>query len=215
MGKLISLEGISGTGKTTILNQLEKLLGTNPKVIFLKEVFDEPHIGLEQKIFDALYYTKDRFFDMGIPYTETMLLLARLMYQYECVINKALDSDCVVVTDRGVDSVIIAQAVMIHKKYNNVNINNFINNMDVFLKKMIRYPDKTFLLYGCPDLSLKRAECRDCLPFTIEQFEILKFIENLFEIRAEHHSLRYVKLNIRELNSDEMVMIVKNFILSE
>ena len=160
MGKLISLEGISGTGKTTVLNKLETIFDKNSNVVFLKEVFDEVHVGLGKKIFDSLYYTHDRFFDMGVPYTETMLLLARLMYQYECVINNAIYNGYTVITDRGIDSVIIAQAIMTQKKYN-IDIVCFIDNLDSFLKKLIRYPDKTYVLFGCPNTSIKRAEMRD------------------------------------------------------
>lgn len=214
MGTLISLEGISGTGKTTVLHKLETVFRENSKVIFLKEVFDETHIGLGKKIFDSLYHTKDRFFDMGIPYTETMLLLARLMYQYESVISKALAKDCIVITDRGVDSVVVAQAIMAHKKYD-INISDFIEKLDSFLSNIIPYPDKTFLLYGCADDAIKRAELRDQLPFTVEQNRILKSIENQFVIRANSDVKRFCKLNIEEKGLDEIVNLITDYISSE
>ena len=75
-GTLISLEGISGTGKTFYRKKLEEEYKDNNGIIFIKEIFDEAQKGLNSKIFSALYHTEDRFFNMGVPLTETMLLLS-------------------------------------------------------------------------------------------------------------------------------------------
>ena len=90
-GKLLSLEGISGTGKTFYREQLEKNINNQENILFIKEIFNETQEGLNQKIFSALYHTEDRFFNMGVPLTETMLLLSRSMYKYESTIRQALE----------------------------------------------------------------------------------------------------------------------------
>jgi dTMP kinase len=212
-GKLFSLEGISGTGKTFLMKILTKELEENQNIIFIKKIFDEVHVGLDKQIFLALYHTGDKFFDMGVPLTETMLLLSRFMYQYESVINKSLNNGKIVVEDRGIDTVALAQAIIINKKYEG-DVIKISNDIYEFAKKFIRLPDKTFLLCGDPEFAIKRAEQRDNQLYTSEEKEILKKVEQMYILNAEREPERFIRFDIHNDKIYEIVKKIKNEILN-
>lgn len=64
-GRLLSLEGISGTGKTFYREQLEKSIKNRDDVLFVKEIFNEGQEGLNKKIFSALFIQKIDFLIWG------------------------------------------------------------------------------------------------------------------------------------------------------
>ena len=74
-GQLITIEGISGVGKTYYFNKLKKLCDKN-KIIFNSEINDSRQFGYNKKIFDVLTSTNNRFFDTGNPKMETLLIAA-------------------------------------------------------------------------------------------------------------------------------------------
>ena len=125
--KYISFEGIGGTGKTYFFNKLKKKYNNSKTHIFLEEISDEIHSGLNKQIFSALFHTKNRFFDMGLPLTETMLLLANKFNQYESVLHNSLNTGKIVVQDRGFDTVAIYQSLVILRAYYlDITIHNLV-----------------------------------------------------------------------------------------
>lgn len=208
-GKLLSLEGISGTGKTFYRRKLEDLVEDKDNVIFVKEVFDEVQEGLNKKIFSALYHTEDRFFNMGVPLTETMLLLSRSMYKYESSIKEALEQGKTVIEDRGIDTIAIYQAILIAQK-NGGNPLDIAEKIYSFAANFRRLPEKTFLLYGNPEIAISRAEARDKLPYKKEEVQLLKAVEKFYSIYADIHSERFVKLNISQEDQNQILNKMQN-----
>lgn len=64
-GRLLSLEGISGTGKTFYREQLEKSIKNRDDVLFVKEIFNEGQEGLNKKIFQHFIIQKIDFLIWG------------------------------------------------------------------------------------------------------------------------------------------------------
>lgn len=213
-GNLYSLEGISGTGKTYYRKKLEEVINNDGNTILIKEIFDEAQKGLGQKIFSALYHTKDRFFNMGLPYTETMLLLARSMYKYESTIKGLIDSGKTVIEDRSIDTIALYQAILIAQKYGG-NPMEIAENIYSFVKVFRPLPEKTFLLYGNPDLSIKRAEERDGKPYKPEEVKLLNAVDKFYQIYADKHPERFVKLNIQELSPEQIIKKMQDVINSK
>lgn len=209
---LITIEGISGTGKSYILGQLKHLLQSYPNIEAGNDSFTEIYSGLNNKILSALLYTGDRFFDMGIPLTETMLLLSRLMYQYESMNSKICNKKYIYITDRGLDSVVVAQSIMIHRRYG-LSPSSIADNLYSFLSGLIDYPYRTYLLYGNPIYSLKRAEKRDNYQYTHEQFKILEKVEREFTHQALQQPERFVMLNIDRLSGADIISVIKDDII--
>lgn len=210
-GKLLSLEGISGTGKTFYRKQLEKNIGNKENILFIKEIFNEAQEGLNKKIFSALYHTEDRFFDMGVPLTETMLLLSRSMYKYESTIRQALEDGKTVIEDRSIDTIALYQAILIAQK-NGGNPLEIAEKIYSFAGSFRQLPQKTFLLYGNPDLAISRAEKRDGMPYKPDEIKLLKTVDKFYSIYADINPERFIKLDISKEDSEQIVHKMQNVI---
>ena len=207
-GTLISLEGISETGKTFYRKKLEEEYKDNNEIIFIKEIFDEAQKGLNSKIFSALYHTEDRFFNMGVPLTETMLLLSSIMYKYESTIREALENGKVVVEDRGIDTIAVYQGILIAQR-NDGNPLQIAQEIFDFSKLYRRPPDTTFLFKGDTDFAIRRAEIRDKSEYTPEEIKLLKRVEKLYSLYSEKHKDRIIPLDISEHSTEEIYCILK------
>lgn len=169
-GKWISFEGISGVGKTYFFKKIKEKLANNPSLVFVDEIFDSKRVVMSKMIFEALYYTNDRFFDMDIPLTETMLLLSNSMLKYETIIHPALCNGKIVIEDRGIDTIALYQAILICRKSNTyLNLTNIIDKIYNFTSLYSRIPDRTFLFQGIFEKVLASAEQRDSLKYTEKQ----------------------------------------------
>ena len=115
MGLLVSLEGISGVGKSYFEDKLKSVL-KNENVIFISEIIDRKKQGFDLKIIDLLKSTGSKFFDSGYPITETFLLLALKMYDYEKMIKDSLENN-IVIENRSIDTIAIYQAFLLNKYY--------------------------------------------------------------------------------------------------
>lgn len=213
-GSLLSLEGISGTGKTFYRKKLEEKFRNCPEVIFIKEIFDEAQEGLGKKIFSALYHTEDRFFNMGVPLTETMLLLSRSMYKYESTIEKAVNEGKIVIEDRSIDTISIYQAILIAQK-NGGNPVQIADDIYSFAKKFRRVPDKTFLLSGNTELAIKRAEKRDGSEYKAKEITLLKRVDKLYRLYADKYPNRFIKCDIKKENETEILNKMQMEIMKE
>lgn len=203
-GKLFSLEGISGTGKTYYREKLENEIGEKDNLVFVKEIFNEAQEGLNKKIFSALYHTENRFFDMGVPLTEIMLLLSRSMYKYESTIKKALEEGKNVVEDRSIDTIALYQAILIAKK-NGENPLKIADKIYSFCGSFRKLPEKTLLLYGDSDLAISRAELRDGICYTENERKFLKAVDKFYLLYADLHPERFVKLDISKETPEKII----------
>ncbi len=210
-GKLLSLEGISGTGKTFYREQLEKNISNKENIVFIKEIFNEVQEGLNKKIFSALYHTEDRFFNMGVPLTETMLLLSRSMYKYESTIRQALEDGKTVIEDRSIDTIALYQAILIAQK-NGGNPLEIAEKIYSFAGSFRQLPKRTFLLYGNPDLAISRAEKRDGIPYKPDEIKLLKAVDKFYSIYADTHPERFIKLDISREDSNQILLRMQNVI---
>src|SRR5258706_55721 len=112
MGFLVSLEGISGAGKTYFTKKLTAMLD-DKTTRFVSELSERSGKGLDSQIISVLHHTGDRFFRSGMPLAETFLLLALKMADYEAHIADALQRGLTVVEDRSIDTVAIYQAILL------------------------------------------------------------------------------------------------------
>lgn len=210
-GRLLSLEGISGTGKTFYREQLEKNIENKQNILFVKEIFNEAQEGLNKKIFLALYHTEDRFFNMGVPLTETMLLLSRSMYKYESTIKQALESGKTIIEDRSIDTIAIYQSILIAQKTGE-NPFEIAEKIYSFAGSFRKLPQKTFLLYGDSDLAISRAEKRDGIPYKSDEIKLLKAVDKFYSIYADKHPERFIKLDIAKEKTAQILNKMQNVI---
>lgn len=211
MKKYICFEGVSGSGKTYLFNSLKEKYKCNPNYIFLSEIFDEEYYGLDKLIFSALYHTGNRFFDMGIPLTETMLLLTKKMYQYESALINYIEEGKIIIQDRGIDTVAIYQSILILRKYNlGMSSVELVEHIHKFIDHFLPIPDITILLAGDLKKATKRAETRDGIPYNESERELLKNAEKVYLEYANKHSERFIIIDISNKASEEILNIIEH-----
>lgn len=202
-GKLITLEGISGIGKTYFSNQLKNILNESD-VLFHKEIMDEKHKGINRQIFNILWSTGSKFFDTGNPKMETLLIAAKQANDEENAIIPAMQAGKTVISDRGLDSICIYQGILFTKKYGKNPLEYTLKMYDK-LKGFCLTPDKTILFTGNISKAIARAETRDSDRYTEEELQILAQASNLYLEIAKRNADRFCVVNVDELTNNEVI----------
>lgn len=210
-GKLITLEGINGIGKTYYFNYLKSVFND---IYFNGEINDQGHQGINKSIFEILLSTNDRFFDTGNAKMETLLIMAKQANDEERVIIPRLNNGENVISDRGFDTVCAVQSIMMYRKYGG-NIMDHFNNVYMTLRTFNLLPDKTILLTGDIDSSIRRATLRDGYPYSDSELDILKKESSIFRMLSEIDKDRFVVIDVdRDTESikNDLVMTLKRVI---
>ena len=114
----LSVEGTDAVGKTTLVKKIEAFLKKQKKIKFaiLKEFSNSKVGNLTKQIID-----KERFFRLGkvhYPFSETLLLCADFIYQFEKTLLKYSKKDKLfIVSDRGPYSFFTYQLLRIENSY--------------------------------------------------------------------------------------------------
>lgn len=202
-GKLITLEGISGIGKTYFSNQLRYVFNEND-VLFHKEIMDEKHKGINRQIFNILCSTGSKFFDTGNPKMETFLIAAKQANDEENAIIPAMRAGKTVISDRGLDSICIYQGILFAKKYGKSPLDYTLKLYEK-LKGLCLTPDKTILFTGDISKAIARAETRDSDRYTAEELQILAQASNLYLEIAKCNTDRFCVVNVDELTNKQVI----------
>lgn len=202
-GKLITLEGISGIGKTYFSNQL-KLIFNEKNVFFHKEIMDEKHKGINKQIFNILCSTDSKFFDTGNPKMETFLIAAKQANDEENAIIPAMQAGKIVISDRGLDSICVYQGILFAKKYGKDPLDYTLNLYEK-LKGLCLTPDKTILFTGDIFKAIDRAETRDSDRYNEEEIQILTQASRLYLEIAKRNIDRFCVINVDKLTNNEVI----------
>lgn len=202
-GQLITIEGISGVGKTHIFDRIKENCKTND-IVFNSEITDSVHLGYNKMIYDILASSNSRFFDTGNPKMETLLIAAKLANDEENILIPALNEGKTVVSDRGYDTMCIIQGILFSLKYNS-DLNTDIEDLYCTLKKYCKIPDKTILLIDNFNKCIKRAENRDCVKYSEKEKYILSKSYEYFIKMASKHKERFYVLNVGDLNEKQII----------
>lgn len=165
-GRLISVEGISGVGKTTLAEPLADLLRRQGQRVLSLEGFSQragaAGHDLGRAILRALTGAAagDPFLRGGHPASETLLLLAVKTYDYEQHCIPALRDGCVVIESRSLHTTAVYQALILHP----ADDRQALTEACAILKLAARFrplPDLTLLLADDVTACIERLEQRD------------------------------------------------------
>lgn len=209
-GKLITIEGISGVGKTYYFNKLKKICNKN-KVIFNSEINDSKQCGYNKKIFDILTSTNSRFFDTGNPKMETLLIAAKQANDEERFIIPTIKKGLNVVSDRGYDTICILEGILYSLKYS-TRLDKDIEDLYFLLSKYCLVPDKTILLVDNYEDCIIRAEKRDKKNYDDKEKYILKKSYEYFLKMSLKYKKRFYIINIDKLTEEEILNKMMNII---
>lgn len=118
-GRLVSVEGISGVGKTTLTGELLDRLHHQGRPVTSLDGFSERAVAghdLGRHILQALIDAADgdHFLRGGHPAAETLLLLAIKTYDYEGQCLPALRDGHLVIEGRSLHSIAVYQSLILH-----------------------------------------------------------------------------------------------------
>lgn len=202
-GLLVSLEGISGAGKTYLTKKLISALDEKT-TLFVSELSDRSGNGLDKRIIGVLHHTGDRFFRSGMPLAEMFLLLALKMADYEAHIADALRRGLTVVEDRSIDTVAIYQAILLVPDASAARL-DIANRIYAMGAQWRHPPDVTFLVEDDFDQCITRAEQRQQQRFSDDELQLLRNAADLYAQYAPGHARRIVRLDRRSMREDEIV----------
>ena len=164
-GKFITLEGIDGAGKTTLVGELGNILSLN----------GVPHITLEtvkgteftKQLVKLIIETESKE-TLG-SYVSTLLFMAAKRHVYDTVIKPALDKGVWVICDRFYDSSLAYHGFAV----NNKSFIEAFQNLKEFCFDH-SHPDITFVLDIPVDVSASRLEKRGDLNVYDQKDDVYK-----------------------------------------
>lgn len=190
-GKYIVVEGISGVGKTY---WIEQIIAQNPNIVHVEELGGT---NLGKKIIEVLSSTDDRFFRLGYPLTEAMLLTGRKLYDVESQVLPNLRADRVVLQDRCIDTVALYSAVLLNYKYPELKILNTYQTLLNNYASLAFLPDKVIYLKDNFEACIARANKRELRPYDQSELKLLSDVHMWFDkiISLDLDRFKVVDLN--------------------
>jgi dTMP kinase len=202
-GLLVSLEGISGSGKTYLANRLRMSLDS-ATTAFVSELSDRRDGGVDRRIIEVLHHKGDRFCRLGMPVSETFLLLALKMADYETHIAEQLRRGHVVVEDRSIDTVAVYQAVVLAPDNPQMQL-ELAQKIFTLAAGWRRPPDVTFLLADDFETCVTRAETREQPAFNLDERRLLQGVSSLYAQYALQQGERVILLDRRLLDEQSIL----------
>lgn len=212
-GRLVSFEGISGTGKSYLTTALKSRLSNLPTpCTFVCEVSDRAGQDLDRDLIALLSTSRDRFFRGGRPRTETFLLLALKLFDDEARVGPALAQGHLVIEDRSIDTIAIYQALILCPDSLDQQL-AFATEIYALASRWRHPPDLTFLLEDRFELALERVEQREGHRLTTDEVAVLQQAAHLYRFYARDHASRMVVLNRQELSNEELLQTIHRYLL--
>ncbi len=207
-GLLVSVEGISGVGKTHLTALLLNRLPDGYQPLLIQEFSQRPGNGghdlgrdLLRSLINAAH--GDHFLRGGHPGTETLLLLAIKMHDYEAHAAPALRRGKLVLEGRSIHSTAVYQSLIANP--NNDEAYRHARDILALAEQWRPLPDLTILLSDDVGVALQRAEHRDGKAYTAEQRQLHRRAAALFERLANADPARVPIVDRRLLRPDQAI----------
>ncbi|GGN38364.1 dTMP kinase [Actinoplanes campanulatus] len=211
-GTLVSVEGVTGVGKTYLTRHAITLLDTTPSLLeeFSARTDTPPDLG--SALLRALREASagDPFLRGGTPTAEALVLLAIKRRDLDAVIAE-IAGGRLVLEGRGVDSTAVCQAVLLHPD----DPAAALATATALLSLAASYrplPDRTILVTDDPHRAITRAQRRDRCVFTDEQATFMRSVCALFEQVAATDPARYRVVDRRTLGEHDATRLIGSLI---
>ena len=196
-GLLVSVEGISGSGKTYLISRLLSCF-TTAAPLLIPELSTRDGDGLDARILGALRHKGDRFFRLGLPRTETFLLYALKVLDFESAIEPALREGRIVIGTASIDTIAVYQALMLAPG-SPAQQAVFVPRLYDLAIQWRRPPDLTFLIWDTTERSIERAQHRNGRRYSDDEAAILRDAARLYELSIAGDPDRILRVNRNSL----------------
>jgi dTMP kinase len=203
-GPLVSIEGISGVGKSYLTSRLVSA----GEIAAIGE-FSERLSGAERTLGDGLLHALiteahgEHFLRSGHPGTETLLLIAVKTFDYDQCLP-LLTQARTVIEGRSLDSIAVYQSLITHGD----NFDRAYADANAILTLAAQWrplPDLTILIIDDVATAVGRAETRDRRRFSDEQWGIHCKAAAMFSLLAADQAARFRVIDRRRHTIDEAV----------
>jgi dTMP kinase len=211
-GLLISFEGISGAGKTVLIDNFEKYLKKNGYLTIRKsDLYFYKGKGLGKDIKDILkkysqQNNENPFFQFGFPIIETLLILAKRSFESEERLNPHYLNNYIILADRDIDTVCTYQLVSLLQYNPEYSKNKLIKLMHNINSLNTKSPDLTFYLDVSVKVAVDRVKNRDNRIFNYDQINFLRNAKNyyneVFSVPLNNRVLK--KINTSNISINEV-----------
>ncbi|MGW4370324.1 hypothetical protein ACWEKT_32235 [Nocardia takedensis] len=213
-GPLISIEGITGVGKTYLTHRALDTLTDRPVLLegFTQRADGRP--GLGKSLLGALRHASggDPFLRTGTPLAEALLLLAIKRHDLDTVLPE-LAAGRTVIEGRSVDSTAVCQALLLHPDNPRAALDAAVG----LLRLAAAYrplPDLTILITDDPAHAVARTQHRDRYLLTGEQATFMHHAGALYEQLAATDPTRCRILDRRTVDEHEAADQIRDWIHS-
>lgn len=216
-GLLVSTEGVNGVGKTYLVGQVAAQLArdsANAVPVIVEEFSRRAHGGndLGRQILRALVDAsgRDRFLRGGHPASETMLLLAIKTHDYEAS-RDALTAGRLVLEGRSLHTVAVYQSLILHPDDDDA-AHEHARQILALAACWRPLPDLTILVTDDVAAAVRRAEQRDAIPYTPEQWRLHRRAAALFDRLAGDDPDRIRVLDRRTTDAEHAATQMRDWI---
>jgi dTMP kinase len=211
-GPLVSIEGVTGIGKTYLTSRTVETLGDKPLILdgFSRRTPERPELG--EALLRALREASgtDPFLRGGTPLAEALLLLAIKRHDLDTVIPE-LSSGRTVIEGRGVDTTAVCQALQLHPGAPAAALDEAAALLEL-AASFRPLPDLTILVTDEASAAIKRAQQRDKRTFTTEQATFMREAGALYERLAATDPARYRVVDRRTTGEHEAARQIRAWI---
>lgn len=198
IGKLVTFEGIDGSGKSTMLSRLQ--LRNEKKPLFLRETVFTREPTKETLTGNVVYAVIEQSVD---PMTELFLFMADHAAHLSQTVRPAIRAGKLVISDRYSDS---------RCAYQGATLKETIPNAFEFVRKIHEpwtiKPDLTFFFDITPEISCKRCQDRGAQT-KFERVDFLNEVRNNFKRLANEEPNRFVTLDAEKPPEENEEIILK------
>lgn len=211
-GPLISIEGITGVGKTYLTNRAVQALQEPPLLLEEFSRRTDSRRGLGDRLLQALRRASgdDPFLRGGAPTAEALVLMAIKRCDLDTVLP-VLAGGRTVVEGRSVDSTAVCQAQLLHPH----DPDTALETARALLALAGSYrplPDLTILITDDADRAIDRAQRRDQRVFTPAQAAFMRAAGALFEHLAATDPARYRIVDLRGTDEHQAADLIRGWI---
>jgi dTMP kinase len=206
-GLLVSIEGISGVGKSYLTTLLRQHPALTPPPLVIDEFSRRAQKGsdLGRDLLRVLIDNArgDPFLRGGAPRSETLFLLAIKMYDYESS-RPALRDGQVVIEGRSLHTVAVYQSLILHPHDDDAAF----TEAQTILDQAARWrplPDLTVLITDDVSTALHRAEQRDTATISGANRDLHTRAAALFDRLAECDPIRIKRLDRRHRSPTDAI----------
>ncbi len=211
-GPLISVEGITGVGKTYLTGRAVETLDDKPVMLegFSRRAPERAELG--EALLRALREAsgKDPFLRGGAPVAEALLLLAIKRHDLDTILPE-LSAGRTVIEGRSIDTTAVCQALLLHPGAPDDALNEAAALLEL-AASFRPLPDLTILVTDDASAAVQRAQRRDRRIFTDEQATFMHQASALFERVAAAGQARYRVVDRRSAGEDEAAQQIREWI---